>query len=110
MDFLQMAGEILAQFAQQALPPTALHQIARASVHSIETSPCGLFANLESESKEIFDDGNGTADVSIIRTLVDCEEIADAMLHFKDGRIQYMEIQLYDRIAGWGRLADAHLE
>lgn len=110
MDFLQMVGKILAQFAQQALPSTALDQIARASVHSIELSECGCFANLEGDSNEIFDDGNGTADVSIIRTLVDCEEIADAILHFKDGRIQYMEIQLYDRSAGWGRLADAHLE
>lgn len=105
-----MARKILAQFAQQALPSTALDQIARASVHSVEPNPCGLFVNLENGSNEIFDDGNGTADVSIIRTLVDCDEIADAILHFKDGRIQYMEIQLYDDSAGWGRLADAHLE
>ena len=109
MNGLKIAEAILAQFSQQVLPSAALNQLRNAKVSSVELSPCGLFADLITESADIFDDANTTPDVSIIRSLGDNEAIADVIIHFKYGRVQYLELQVFDDCADWRRLETARL-
>ena len=84
-------------------------QISKAKVGSIEKTPRGFFADISTTSKYISEYDEANPDVSIIRTLRYCDkEIADVILHFKKGIVQYLELQFYES-EGWCHYEKASL-
>lgn len=77
------------------LAPSLIEQLKKSTVSSISVTEQGFFADFEAAPS----DGAASSDESSIIMTMHCEdEVADVILHLRDGLIRYLEVQFYEEL------------
>jgi hypothetical protein len=108
--FRKLVRHILSQFGSVAVPPAVLDQVRNAVVTAVQVTESGGFADLTSDCASSVVDENGEGRFALMYTIHAPVEAGNAILHFRDGHVDYLEIWLYDPAARGEDLIGATLK